>query len=57
MSNRCGWHVGPSGERFFMPGCVGGAAMGLNYCTCASRRSLDRIEELELRIEKLEAAQ
>lgn len=55
---RCHWHVA-EGERFFLPGCIGGAVYGSNGCTCGVRDKRisqeQRIFELEARVAELEA--
>lgn len=59
---RCGDRLAPDGSTYFEPGCIGGAAMGMAYCTCATtaarlRRAKeqdDKIKSLENRIAVLE---
>lgn len=67
--HRCPLCVGPHGEAFVMPGCMGTAASGrndLSQCTCARtlkslmkkrkfvRELVRRIDYLEKRVEALE---
>ena len=54
----CHWRT-EDGERFMLPGCMGGAVYGMRGCTCVrpSRKQLEqRIEALEDRVKKLEVA-
>lgn len=61
MSGRCRWNIldGPSGVRYDVPGCMGGAVPGCmggavsgpSGCTCSTERSR---EDLEERVEALE---
>lgn len=54
---RCHMHTA-EGERFFLPGCMGGAVYGKDGCTCPKRsaKSTEQIVfELEERIADLEA--
>jgi hypothetical protein len=52
--SRCRWISDPQ-ERWFMPGCMGGAAMGDGYCTCKITPQADRkYADLERRITRLE---
>lgn len=53
---RCHMHT-TQGERFFLPGCIGGAVYGKNGCTCPKRSAKEteqRIFELEARVAELE---
>jgi CO dehydrogenase nickel-insertion accessory protein CooC1 len=48
-------YVKHKGERYFIPGCMGGVHHGKEGCHCNSgKMERDRIEALEKRIEKLE---
>lgn len=53
---RCHWHTA-GGERFMLPGCMGGAVHGWNGCTCprGGKSAEQRILELEARVQELEA--
>lgn len=53
---RCHMHTA-EGERFFLPGCMGGAVYGRDGCTCQRRTDKSteqRIFELEAKIAELE---
>lgn len=52
---RCGERVAPDGTKYFMPGCVGGAAMGDAYCTCGTQQAMkQRKDEHEARLQRIE---
>jgi len=58
--SRCGYRT-EKGHRYFIPGCMGGAALGRAYCTCktaAAAKSekdllLNRIDQLEEQVAQL----
>ena len=53
---RCGDRIAPDGSTYFVPGCIGGAAMGRAYCTCATTAArLRRAKEQDDKIKSLEA--
>lgn len=50
---RCHMH-NAGGERFFLPGCMGGAVYGRDGCTCPTGKGEEqRIYELECEVAEL----
>jgi hypothetical protein len=58
----CGNKRAPDGTVYWQPECIGGAAMGLGYCTCRyeaaqwrrAKEEQDRMSRLEARLATLE---
>ncbi len=57
----CGMRTASDGTHYWMPECIGGAAMGLGYCTCRTesgrrrraKESDDKIARMEHEIAEL----